>query len=52
MRWAILVARMGEYSILVGNLEGKGTLARPRRRCKMNLKTKSVRIHLAGARVQ
>ena len=33
MRWAVYVARMGEkgvYRVLVGNLEGKRPLGRPR----------------------
>jgi hypothetical protein len=46
MRWAGHVARMGEkrnaYKTLVGNLEGKGPLGRPRRwwvdNIKMNLR--------------
>jgi hypothetical protein len=43
MRWAGLVARMGEtrnaYRILVGKLEGKRPLGRPRRRWVDNIKT-------------
>jgi hypothetical protein len=42
MRWAGLVARMGEtrnaYRILVGNPEGKRPLGRPRRRWVENIK--------------
>jgi hypothetical protein len=43
MRWAGLVARMGEkrnaYRILVENPEGKRPLGRPRRRWVYNVKT-------------
>jgi hypothetical protein len=42
MRWAGLVARMGEarnaYRILVGKSEGKRPLGRPRRRWVSNIK--------------
>jgi hypothetical protein len=42
MRWAGLVARMGEkrnaYGILVGKPEGKRPLGRPRHRCVGNNK--------------
>jgi hypothetical protein len=42
MRWAGLVARMGEkrnaYRILVGKPEGKRPLGRPTRRWKNNIK--------------
>ena len=42
MRWAGLVARMeegrGVHKVLVGKLEGKRPLGRPRRRCKDNIK--------------
>jgi hypothetical protein len=42
MRWAGHVARMGEtrnaYRILVGKLEGKRLLGRPRRRWVDNIK--------------
>jgi hypothetical protein len=42
MRWARLVARMGEkrnaYRIFVGNPEGKRSLGRPRRRWVDNIK--------------
>jgi len=42
MRWAGHVARMGErrgvYSVLVGKLEGKRALVRPRRRWEDNIK--------------
>jgi hypothetical protein len=42
MRWAGHVARMGEkrnaYRILVGNLEGKRPLRRPRHRWVENIK--------------
>jgi len=41
MRWAGLVARMGErrgvYGVLVGKTEGKKTLGRPRRRWVDNI---------------
>ena len=41
MRWAGNVARMGEesgvYRVLVGKLEGKRPLGRPRRRCVDNI---------------
>ena len=43
MRWAGHVARMGEekgmYGVLVGKLEGKRPLGRPRRRLVDNIKT-------------
>jgi hypothetical protein len=43
MRWAEHVAQMGEkrnaYRILVGNLEEKRPLGRPRRRYVNNIKT-------------
>jgi len=42
MRWTEHVARMGEergvYRVLVGKLEGKKPLGRPRRRCVDNIK--------------
>jgi hypothetical protein len=42
MRWAGLVARMGEvrgaYNILIGRPEGRRPLGRPRRRWKDNIK--------------
>jgi hypothetical protein len=42
MRWAGLVARMGEvrgaYNILVGKLEGRRPLGRPRRRWEDNIR--------------
>ena len=42
MRWAGHVARMGEergaYRVLVGKLEGKRPLGRPRRRCVDNIR--------------
>ena len=42
MRWAGQVARMGErrgvYRVLVGKLEGKRPLGRPRRRWEDNIK--------------
>ena len=42
MRWAWHVARMGErrgvYRVLVGKLEGKRPLGRPRRRWEDNIK--------------
>jgi len=42
MRWAGHVARIGErrgvYRVLVGKLEGKRTLGRPRRRWEYNIK--------------
>jgi len=42
MRWAGHVARRGErrgiYRVLVGKPEGKGSLGRPRRRWKDNIK--------------
>jgi hypothetical protein len=42
MRWAGLVARMGEgrgvYRVLVGKPEGKRPLGRPRRRWENNIK--------------
>jgi len=41
MIWAGHVARMGEergvYRVLVGKLEGRGPLGRPRRRCVDNI---------------
>ena len=43
MRWVGLVARVGErrgvYRVLVGKLEGKRPLGRPRRRWEVNIKT-------------
>jgi len=42
MRWAGHVARMGErgmYRVLVGKLEGKRPLGRPRRRWVDNIRT-------------
>ena len=43
MRWAGLVARMGEgrgvYRVLVGKPEGKRPLGRPRPRWEYNIKT-------------
>jgi hypothetical protein len=43
MRWACLVARMGEESgvhrVLVGKPEGKSPLGTPRRRWEDNIKT-------------
>jgi hypothetical protein len=42
MRWAGHLACMGErrnvYRVLVGKLEGKRLLGRPRRRCEDNIK--------------
>jgi hypothetical protein len=42
VRWAGHVARMGKkrnmYRLLVGNLEGKRLLGRPRRRCVVNMR--------------
>jgi len=42
MRWTGHVARMGEdrgvYKILVGKLEGRSPLGRPRRRCVDNIR--------------
>ena len=42
MRWAGHVTRMGEergvYRVLVGKLEGKRPLGRPRRRCVYNIR--------------
>jgi hypothetical protein len=42
MNWAEHVVRMGEkgvtYGVVVGRLDGKRTLGRPRRRCKDLLK--------------
>jgi hypothetical protein len=44
MRWAGHVARIGErrneYRILVGKLEGRRPLEKPRRRCVNNIKMK------------
>jgi hypothetical protein len=42
MRWAVLVAHMGErrdvYRVLLGKPEGKRPLGRPRRRWENNIK--------------
>jgi hypothetical protein len=50
MRWAGHVARMGEkrnvYRLLVGTLEGKRPLGRPRRRWKDNIKMELLEIGL------
>jgi hypothetical protein len=53
MRWAGYVARMGEgrgvYRVLVGRLEGKRPLGRPRRRWKDNIKMNLRKIGIDGA---
>jgi hypothetical protein len=42
VRWEVHVARMGEkrtaYSVLVGKLEGKRPLGRPRHRSESNIR--------------
>jgi hypothetical protein len=52
MRWAGHVTRMGEkrnvYRLLVGNLEGKRPLGRPRRRWIDNIKMDLLEIGLSG----
>jgi len=52
MRWAGHVARMGErrglYRVLLGKLEGKRKLARPRRRWEDNIK---IDLHEVGCGV-
>jgi hypothetical protein len=52
MRWAGLVARMGEgrgaYRILVGRPEGSRPLGRPRRRLENNIKTDLQEVRLGG----
>jgi hypothetical protein len=51
MRWAGYVARMGEkrnvYRLLVGKLEGKRPLGRPRRRWMGNIKMDLLEIGLS-----
>jgi hypothetical protein len=51
MRWAVHVARMGEkrnvYRLLVGKLEGKRPLGRPRRRWIDNIKVDLLEIGLS-----
>jgi hypothetical protein len=53
MRWAGHVARMGEgrgvYRVLVGRLEGKRPLGRPRRRGEDNIKMDLREIGIDGA---
>jgi hypothetical protein len=53
MRWARLVARVGEgrvmYRILVGKPEGKGPLGRPRRRWEDNIKMNLQEVEDVGA---
>jgi hypothetical protein len=53
MRWAGHVARMGEgrgvYRVLVGRLEGKRPLGRPRRRWEDNIKLDLREIGIYGA---
>jgi hypothetical protein len=53
MRWAGHVARMGEgrsvYRVLVGRLEGKGPLRRPRRSWEDNIKLDLREIGIDGA---
>jgi hypothetical protein len=53
MRWAGHVARMGEgkgvYRVLVGSLEGKRQLGRPRRRWEDNIKLDLTEIGIDGA---
>jgi hypothetical protein len=52
MRWAGLVARMGEkrnvYRLLVGKPEGKSSLGRPRRRWINSIKMDLLQMNLAG----
>ena len=52
MRWAGHVARMGEkrgvYRVLVGKLEGKRPLWRPRRRWEYNIKTDLQKVGCGG----
>jgi hypothetical protein len=52
MRWAGLVARMGErrgvYRVLVGKPQGKRTLGRPRRRWEDNIKMDLQEVGLGG----
>jgi hypothetical protein len=54
MRWAGHVARMGEgrgvYSVLVGRLEGKRPLGRPRRRWEDNIKMDLREIGIDGGK--
>jgi hypothetical protein len=53
MRWAGLVARMGEgkgaYRVLVGRPDGKRPLGRPRRRWEDNIKMDLGEIGIDGA---
>jgi hypothetical protein len=53
MRWAGHVARVGEgrgvYRVLVGRLEGKRPLGRPRRRWEDNIKMYLEEIRIDGA---
>jgi hypothetical protein len=53
MRWTGHVARMGEgrgfYRVLVGRLEGKRPLGRPRRRLEDNIKMDLKEIGIDGA---
>jgi hypothetical protein len=53
MRWAGLVARMGEgrgvYRVLVGRPEGKRPLGRPRRRWENNIKMDLRELEIDGA---
>jgi hypothetical protein len=53
MRWEGHVARMGEgrgvYRVLVGNLEVKGPLGRPRRKWEDNIKMDLREIGIDGA---
>jgi hypothetical protein len=52
MRWAVHVARMGEgrgvYRVLVGKLEGKRPLERPRRRWEDN----NIKMYLRGIEIK
>jgi hypothetical protein len=53
MRWAGIVARMGEgsgvYRVLVGRPEGKRQLVRPKRRWEDNIKMNLREIGIDGA---
>jgi hypothetical protein len=53
MRWAVLVARMGEgrgvYRTLIGRPEGKRPLGRPRRMWEDNIKMDHREIVIDGA---
>jgi hypothetical protein len=49
MRWASYVARMGRGRVLVGRLEGKRPLGRPRRRWEDNIKMDLREIGIDGA---